>query len=273
MRPEVKWLEACLDEQSMLPEMQVAMDAIYRWSIINHGYESKNQRIEEWSLKTSGCVGLPFYEIVCHIFINCLMHPEGMTYQAMIGSIANDVQCADPLDQAKCAAEIIALVYQAELIEITKVNDQTMMITTEFELPVDIPEFNKHLPEWAKPAPVTYNPILGNRFKQHEGDICREHLDRTNAISLCLETRILGELEETTKAELDTQEKLDQWGDFKTRSDLAYAKVIDKGNRFYLKHSVDTRGRTYCSGYYISYQGASFKKAIVQLADKRIVKL
>jgi hypothetical protein len=147
------------------------------------------------------------------------------------------------------------------------------MITTEFELDVDIPEFDKHLPLFRKPSEVAYNPILGNRFKQHDSDVCREHIDTMNAIPLSLEGRIFNILEETTKAELETQEQVDDWEVFKVRSDLAYAHVLDKGNEFYLEHSHDTRGRCYCSGYYINYQGNSYKKAIIQLFDKEVVRL
>jgi hypothetical protein len=270
MQSEVKWLMEYLDERDVLPEMQNAIDMMFTHSCKDHGYESKNARYREWN-KTSNVD--TYYDRLCHIFIATLTHPEGMTYQAMIGYIAGTIGCADPLDRAKCAAEIIAMAYQCELIEITRVSDKTLMITTEFELDVDIPEFDKHMPLFRKPSEVAYNPILGNRFKQHDSDVCREHIDTMNAIPLSLEGRIFDILEETTKAELETQEQVDDWEVFKVRSDLAYAHVLDKGNEFYLEHSHDTRGRCYCSGYYINYQGNSYKKAIIQLFDKEVVRL
>ena len=49
--------------------------------------------------------------------------------------------------------------------------------------------------------------------------------------------------------------------------------INNQNNKFWLKHSLDTRGRTYCNGYLINYQGASYKKAIVQLHDKEVVRL
>ena len=268
MQPEVKWLMDHLDQYPILPEIQEAMDKIEEWANWDHGYVSKNQRIQEWS---------PFitdiYEIVTHIFAGTLLHPEGMTYQAMIGYISGTIGCKDPLDRAKCAAEIIALCYQADLITITKVSDKTMIITTEFDLGVEIPEFDKHIPLFQQPEPVAFNPILGNLFKQHDMDTSTDHIDRMNAIPLALEQRVIEGLVETTKAELDTPEQREQWEDFKRRSELTYAKVINEGNQFYLNHSFDTRGRCYCSGYYINYQGSQYKKAIVQLANKIIIKL
>lgn len=267
MQPEVKWLMEYLDDHDILPEMEEALAVAQQWASRDHGYASKNLRIQEWAPDR-----FVLYEIVTHIFAGCLLHPQGMTYQAMIGYISGNITCADPLDRAKCAAEIIAIAYQCNLVVITKVSDKTMMVTTEFELPVEIPEFGKHLPLFKKPEPVSYNPILGNRFKQHGEDACTEHIDRMNSIPLDLEYRIITDMEETAKAELITDEQLEQWEDFKRRSDAAYQEAAHH-RCFYLEHSYDTRGRSYCSGYYITYQGSQYKKAIIQLAQKELVKI
>ena len=50
-----------------------------------------------------------------------------------------------------------------------------------------------------------------------------------------------------------------------------FAMLINEGNRFYLTHKYDKRGRTYCQGYHVSYQGNTYRKAILQLADKELV--
>lgn len=277
MQPEVKWLMDHLDQHPILSEMATALDLVWKWSCKDHGYESKNARIKEWNSNNQSLTAdFDFYEIVTHIFAGTLLHPEGMTYQAMIGYISGNIGCKDPLDRAKCAAEIIALCYQADLITITKVSDKTMLITTDFDLGVEIPEFGKHMPVFQKPEPVARNPILGNLFKQHSEDVCTDHINRMNAIPLALEFRVISDLPETTKAPLDTDEQKEQWEDFKRRSLETYAEVAKRDpaeEPFYLNHSVDTRGRCYCSGYYINYQGASFKKAIVQLAEKEVIKL
>lgn len=272
MQAEVKWLMDYLDSHEILPEMQQAINLAFKWAHTTYSYASKNQRIQEWRRAMTPS-DTPFYAIMCHVFSGALLHPQGMTYQAMIGYISSNVQCADPLDRAKCAAEIIALAYQADLIVITRTSDRTLMVTTEFELPVEIPEFGKHLPQFKRPSMVDYTPILGCRFKQHTEDICTEHIDKMNAIPLTLETRVIDTMEEYQKAQTQTDEQEEQWQDFKRRSAQAYQQVIDKGNRFFMHHDYDTRGRCYCAGYYINYQGSQYKKAIVQLADKEVVKI
>jgi DNA-directed RNA polymerase len=39
-------------------------------------------------------------------------------------------------------------------------------------------------------------------------------------------------------------------------------------DRFWLTHKYDRRGRTYCVGYHINYQGTSWNKAVVEFANK-----
>jgi DNA-directed RNA polymerase len=39
------------------------------------------------------------------------------------------------------------------------------------------------------------------------------------------------------------------------------------GNRFWLTHKYDKRGRTYCQGYHVSYQGNDYNKACIEFAD------
>jgi hypothetical protein len=273
MNPEVRWIMDYLDKNEMLEEMDNALHKAFHWIHDDHGYESKNARILEHKTNVSCMHGQDFYEIFCHIFAGCILHPEGMTYQAMIGYIQGNIKCESPLARAQCAAELIAIAHNAELVVITKVSDKTFMITTEYTLDEEIPEFGKHAPLFKKPALVDFNQILGNRFKQHDGDACIDHINTMNAIPLSLERRITGNMLETTDADLETPEQQEQWTDFRQRSYDMYNEVEMHGNKFYLEHSMDTRGRCYCKGYYVNYQGSSYKKAIVQLADKEVVKL
>lgn len=272
MNQETKWLMDYLDQHDILPEMQTACDLALHWAYTTYSYESKNNRIQEWRQQMVPC-DLPFYTVMCQIFIATLTHPQGMPYQALIGYIKNEVLCQDPLDQAKCAAELIALAYQADLVAITRTSDKTLLVSTEFVLPVEIPEFARHLPCFNRPTAIDFVPILGCRFKQHEKDICLDHIERMNSIALSLDERIIDVMEEYQKSEPETTEQEEQWQEFNRRSAETYQTVLENGNRFYLRHNYDTRGRCYCEGYYINYQGSQYKKAIVQLADKEVVKI
>ena len=269
MDNQTEWLRNYLDD---LPEdfhpLESAVDSLVVYASKTYGYESKNTRIREWNPDRFQC-----YNFVTKVFMGCLLHPEGMTYQAMIGYVSGQITCAKVLDRAKCAAECIALIYQNSLITITKISPVTMMITTEYALEEKIPELEKHLPKFIKPGTIQSNSILGNRFKQHGDHTCNQHIDNMNTTRLCLETRLLGIGLEQPKDVLDSLEEQQQWKMFTKRSEDMYRNTLNHGNNFYLKHAYDTRGRCYCEGYYINYQGSSFKKAIVQLADKEVVNL
>lgn len=259
MQPEVKWIMNYLDERELIPEMDRAINMVMDWTMIDFKYESKNARIAEWNPSDKD-----IYVVLCHILIGCLIHRE-MNYQAMIGFITNDIRCNDQIDRIKTAAEVIALAYQCDLIVITKKSD-SMVITTEFELDEDIPEFDKHQPERHAYVAET-NQILGSRFKQHDKDTCLSHINTMNAVPLALEWRVINELEDKPKKEEIEDEEA--WQDFVRRSQATYQNIGT--DTFYLRWSYDTRGRSYSQGYYINPQGASFKKAIVSLANKELI--
>lgn len=48
-------------------------------------------------------------------------------------------------------------------------------------------------------------------------------------------------------------------------------ELIAKGNKFWMTHRPDFRGRLYSQGYHVNTQGNSFRKAIVELAEPEIV--
>jgi len=254
-----------LDNNELLPEIDAAIDLVTDWADGSY-YESKNKRLQEWSPDK-----FEIYKVISKIFTSCLINRE-VTYQALIGYVAGSIGCIEPLDRIKCTAEIIALCYQADLVDITRTSDNNFVITTEYSLE-GIPELSKHVPEFSKPKYTENNCILGNRFKQHDKNICLDHVNRMNSIKLSLDDRTLNMVEELPGHKFETKEQLNQWNNFIQKSNDMYENVLNNNNEFYLKHNYDTRGRTYCEGYYINYQGSSYKKATIQLADKEIVKL
>ena len=48
--------------------------------------------------------------------------------------------------------------------------------------------------------------------------------------------------------------------------------VFVAGDRFWLTHKYDKRGRTYAQGYHVNYQGNAWNKAVVEFAEKEIVR-
>jgi hypothetical protein len=97
-------------------------------------------------------------------------------------------------------------------------------------------------------------------------------LNIMNKVALQLDTDFLSTVEEEPTFDLGTQDREDTWARFKKQSYHFYNLMATQGNRFYLTHKVDKRGRIYAHGYHINTQGSAFKKAMLELADVELIK-
>lgn len=254
-----------------LPEIDEAILLICKY-VDRCYYPSKNLRLELWSPDRG-----EIYELVLAVFTTALSH-KALTYQAIAGMIAGRINLEDHIDQVTTAAECIALISQTGLIKIKRTGTGNYhMISTDYALE-GIPEPDRHEILMKRPPIYTSNKhedfgsrILGGRHNYHEGNICLDHINRVNGICYQLNKPFLKKYSEAPTFALDTREKREQWEKFVKTSYEKYIKVCKKGNRFYLNHNDDKRGRCYCEGYYINTQGTSFKKAIVQLAQEELV--
>jgi hypothetical protein len=111
-------------------------------------------------------------------------------------------------------------------------------------------------------------------------DLCLDHLNRANSVAFEINEDVALMVKNQWKG-LDKQKSDETWDDFQRRK-KAFAKfdrtakdVMNKltqlSTRHYLTHRYDFRGRTYCQGYHVNYQGNDWNKAIIQLADKEVV--
>lgn len=114
----------------------------------------------------------------------------------------------------------------------------------------------------------------------HNGDICLDHLNLVNKTKFTINY-------DTAHMVKNKWKNLDRIKDGETRFEYnkrvkAFDKynrsaydvidfILKEGNEFYLTHRYDKRGRTYCQGYHINYQGTEWNKACVELADKELV--
>ena len=124
-----------------------------------------------------------------------------------------------------------------------------------------------------------YSILLKNNH--HDGDVCLDHINRINSIPLSVDVDVANMVHNQWKG-------LDKQKDDETRQDFlrrvkAFKKydetahtvmsiLVNAGNRFFLTHAYDKRGRTYAKGYHISYQGNDWNKSTICFADGEIVK-
>ena len=115
----------------------------------------------------------------------------------------------------------------------------------------------------------------------HEDDICLDHINRVNQVALTINVDTARMVRNQWK-NLDKQKEDETAKDFQDRVS-AFQKydrnakevmemVFVTGDRFWLTHKYDKRGRTYAQGYHINPQGNAWNKAVVEFANKEIVR-
>lgn len=127
---------------------------------------------------------------------------------------------------------------------------------------------------------ISFNGSVILKNNHHEDDVCLDHLNRMNAVKFSIDldtaTMIKNQWRNLDKPKSgETVESFDARKRAFDKYDRVSKNVMktleDTGNKFYLTHKYDKRGRVYCQGYHVNYQGTAWNKAVVQLADKEII--
>ena len=242
-------------------------------------YESKMKRIAQIQQ-------LDVHALVMDIFIGVAYVRRPELFTSVSAQMAARLKFSDRVEAITAVAELLAVLCQTDAYDITKENKQaSLMLVSCIPLPDKLIEFidgSEYLPPMVcEPLKLLHNYssgylthndslILGSG-NHHDGDLCLDVLNTMNSVALKLDTEFLSKVEEEPTFELDTQDKVNMWDSFKKQSYRFYVMLAKQGNRFYLTHKVDKRGRIYACGYHINTQGTAFKKAQLELADEELV--
>jgi hypothetical protein len=119
------------------------------------------------------------------------------------------------------------------------------------------------------------------KHNHHDEDICLDHLNAVNQtrfrINQDVATTVRNKWKNLDKPKLDEEqedyrkrvkafEKYDR-----TAHDVMTHLGIAAEGEFYLTHKYDKRGRTYCQGYVVNYQGTAWNKAVIEFANQEII--
>jgi len=122
--------------------------------------------------------------------------------------------------------------------------------------------------------------VLLKGYNHHDDDVNLDLINRLNGIKFTL-NHTVGNLIRNQWKDLDKKkpdEFVDEYID-RVASFLRYEEnskevmqlMAMSGDEFYFTHRYDKRGRVYCQGYHINYQGNSWNKAVVEFANKELV--
>lgn len=114
--------------------------------------------------------------------------------------------------------------------------------------------------------------VLLNDHKTKK-DVDLEHLNLMNQVAFTVNKTVYAKAVNkwTPKTDSDPSQTRRQMERFNKYCKVSQDIIMENGNKFYFSHRYDYRGRTYCEGYYLNYQGNDYCKAILEFANKEIV--
>ena len=114
----------------------------------------------------------------------------------------------------------------------------------------------------------------------HNDDVCLDSLNQANQVKFSINMNVVHFVRNSWR-NLDKPKEGESSQDFEKRKkafekyDTSSKEVIkrltDITDSFYLTHRYDKRGRMYCQGYHVNYQGTPWNKACVEFTHKEIV--
>lgn len=269
-------------------------DLVKTWLIKPH-YPSKQMRVDQ-------IARLNTRMLVIDILVGVAYFTKPEQLVTVAAKTASRLGFNDKEDAVRTAAELLAILCETNLFDITKSSaTDSLMLTNNMCFSEKLNEFinqSMYLPPMVcEPLEIKHNrqsgyltfdkSVLLKSYNHHDGDVCLDVLNTHNKTALSLSVDFLlahpeqpsKPLDEVSGTDTKTRAQIKQiirdkheaWELFQKNSNKVYMLMINQGNRFYLNHAYDKRGRLYAQGYHINSQGAKHKKAMLELADKELV--
>jgi hypothetical protein len=193
-------------------------------------------------------------------------------------------------DDSQITADMILRCAEADLVDWSPT---IRMFIVKFTITQDV---QRELDRFQYPLPMVVRPRLiqdnrdtgymlgrGSVILKHnhtDDDVCLDHLNRMNKVPFTInmatalmvrnQWRNLDKAKEgETKQDFERRKKAFEKYD-RTAKDVM-ALLMQHSDKFWMTHRYDKRGRCYCQGYHVNYQGTPWNKAVVEFAEKEHV--
>lgn len=190
----------------------------------------------------------------------------------------------------QAVVDLLGRMLTMELLYWDSVSDMFIVrFTISDDVQAELDRFQFPLPMVIEPVEVTNNRETGYLINRgsiilknnhHEDDVCLDHINRVNKIRFKID-EVVACMVKNKWRNLDKPNEGESKEDFKRRVkafekyDRTAKDVIEvlchEGNEFYLTHKYDKRGRIYCQGYHVTYQGAPWNKAVISFANAEVI--
>lgn len=264
-------------------EHQKKLETIYNKNQLLKRMREEFENSEDIDFKAFAAYLEIDYKLLIDAMVQIALHKRA-DIQTMIGSLMSHS------DDAQYIADCLYKMAENDCFNYDPTIDKFGVIYEISEdVQAELDAFQFPLPIVSKPNEVKTNRDNGYyitkgsiilKKNHHEMDVCLDHINRMNNQRLAINWDI-------AKHVKDTRPNMDKPKAGETRQDYtkrvrafekysASAKevmelVTQEGNNFSLAHRYDKRGRTYCMGYFISFQGTSYNKAVLEFADKELI--
>lgn len=221
------------------------------------------------------------------LLVQMVLHKR-TTLPILVGILRKHFEPA--YDASQQAADMLLKCAELDLVTWDEITEQFIL---EFDIDKTVQEeiarYQYPLPMVIPPRHIACNQDTGYlttggsvilRKNHIEEDVCLDHINRMNRIRFTIDDDTAFMIANQWK-DLDKpkdgetsghyQKRLRAFEKYDTVSKEVIGKILSLGNEFWLTHKYDKRGRVYCQGYHINYQGTDWNKAVVQLADKEFV--
>ena len=192
-------------------------------------------------------------------------------------------------DNQACA-DALLLACQIDLVDWNPVTEQFIVkydITQDVQ--DDLDRYQFPLPMIVEPRELKTNSDTGYftsrnsvilKNNHHDKDVCLDHLNHMNRVKLTLNNEVVSFIENSwrnldkpkpgeDRKDFDKRKKAFEKYDRTARDVMAHLEIA--GGEFYLTHKYDKRGRVYCQGYHVNYQGNTWNKAVIEFAQAEMV--
>jgi len=174
-------------------------------------------------------------------------------------------------------------------------NEDMDRFTVTYDLSDDVKEmldrFQFPLPMVVQPLPIKDNfdtgylgmrglLVLNGSEYFEDKDLCLDHLNRANRVALAMNFDVINSdqgkfvkpVRQVGEDFDEYRKRLKQAEQFYQTSIIVMEQINQLSDEIYLTHKYDRRGRVYASGYHINTQGDDYRKAVLTLANKEVLK-
>lgn len=193
-------------------------------------------------------------------------------------------------DDAQQVVDMILKCVEADLVDWSPVRKEFIVrYTISADVQEELDKYQFPLPMVVRPLPVCENTQTGYvtgkgsiilKRNHHEDDVCLDHINRMNCIKFVINhdtaTMIKNSWRNLDKPKagetrFEFEKRKRAFDKYDRTAHHVIGEILQHGNEFYLTHKYDKRGRVYCQGYHVNYQGNAWNKAVVELAEKELV--